>query len=167
MFKYSHDSILIMPNAQMTKNYASLLSSIIISTAILASTFMFINLVSNDPSQFSMTIYIYVGIILGVGLIVGMMSMLIGIFERRDNSNGKNYIISIIILVCACFGSAIFIITADIPFLDDCNHLSSISDITTDECMNLVSLEKTQTGQEILNLYEKSGDGILDRNLTP
>ena len=169
MFKYSSYTILIMPNTQTTnKNYASLLLSIIISSLILASSIIFINLVSNDPSQFSTAVYL--GVVFGSGLIA--CTMVIGIRVGTDDDK-KTCTISIIILLCAWFVTIVFMIFA-IPFLDDCKNLSSISDISVDECMNLVSLEKIQTGQEILDVYESKLDindisryEILDRNLAP
>ena len=87
--------------------------------------------------------------------------------------NDNISIIAIVGLICVFIFCAVYVPFADVPFIEDCKTLSNISDISIHGCMSIV-LEKSHTGQEILDIYEStniekdiSQHEILERNLVP
>ena len=134
---------------------------------MLAISFVFIDLLMDDPSmyisnEFHIVMFTTLAIII-VGIVI--------ILKRPWYDNVSP--IGMIILGCAFLLCSIYVTTTDVPFIEDCKTLSNISDISIHGCMSIV-LEKSHTGQEILDIYEStniekdiSQHEILERNLLP
>ena len=128
--------------------YGSLILVSAIPSLLAFVGFTFVNYFENTPSSFdAMQMWgIAITIVAFVYAICGTLTYL---NERRAG-------LGILIVVVLCVFTIVITIDSfrSLPYFDECDKLSDVSDISMSECMNVVDMNAQYTGQEIIDVVE-------------
>ena len=151
------------------KDYRPLIFTLVGSLLMLSYAFMFADSIVLDPSSYE-EVNMHMDILALVSIIYFVINVaLLLCFTCGRKTNLCCFVACGVTM--ACFAMIATISANSLPYLDDCRDLALGNDISVSECMNVVTVDQSYTGQEILDLAKLENasiqDNILTRELVP
>ena len=159
-------------NPTLQEKYSPLIIALIFASILILAIIAHAVSIQPDPSRYES--------VSALGFLISVFSLIYSLLgtlyltEIAHDGKIKRMIVAVgvisflIVVVISLHSSA------SLPYYGECRNLAYISDISFQDCMGVVTLDRSYTGQEILDIYESiniekdiSQHEILERNLLP